>query len=147
MASVKVSSTFIGTPEEMEKYAGQVPAEFADREGKMSEAERRSFYGVITVGTEMEVSEKRAEALLEMGVIEGEQKPKAAKARGFKVTDKTGQPTEPAETETDPNDPTGAGKATAPGQKVSAEKKAGNEVRQTAKKAAQAEKKAAKPKK
>lgn len=67
---VKVTSTFVGTPEEVEEYGGQVPEHLKKQEKKMSEAERNSFNGKITAGTEMEVSDKRAHQLASLGVVE-----------------------------------------------------------------------------
>jgi hypothetical protein len=71
MAKVKASQTFVGTPEELEKYGGQVPTEFKKKESKMSNAEKQSFAGKITAGTEMEVSDERKKQLSEAGLIEG----------------------------------------------------------------------------
>lgn len=70
MAKVKVTSTFIGTPEEVKEYGGQVPEHLKKLEKRMSDAERASFNGRITAGTVMEVSDKRAGELQALGVIE-----------------------------------------------------------------------------
>lgn len=74
MAKVKVSSTFVGNPEEMEKYGGQVPTEWKKREKMMSVGERNSFNGKITTGTEMEVTDARAKELAKAGLIENPDK-------------------------------------------------------------------------
>lgn len=71
MAKVKVTSTFIGTPEEMGEYGGQTPADLKKYEKRLSDADKANYSGVITVGTEMEVSDKRAKELADLGLIEG----------------------------------------------------------------------------
>lgn len=67
---VKVVSTFVGSPAELEEYGGQVPDSMKKVEKKLSQAERDSFRGKITAGTVMEVSDKRAHELAALGVIE-----------------------------------------------------------------------------
>lgn len=70
MATVKVTSTFIGSADEIKEFGGQVPASMKSMEKRMSEGERASFNGVITIGTVMEVSDKRAKELVDLGVVE-----------------------------------------------------------------------------
>jgi hypothetical protein len=79
MPKVKVTSTFIGSPKELEEYGGQVPEHLKKIEDKMTKEEKASFRGVITQGTVMEVSDKRAEELEKLGVV-GEAKAEKAKA-------------------------------------------------------------------
>lgn len=71
MPTVTVKLTFVGSPEEVAKYGGEPPAEYKSRKSKMSEGELNSFKGVITVGTKMEVSDKRKKELEDLGLIEG----------------------------------------------------------------------------
>ena len=79
MATVTVNQTFVGQPDEMEKYGGQIPADLKKSEKKMSAGEKANFSGKIHAGTKMEVSEERAKELLKLGLIEGDQ-PKEEKA-------------------------------------------------------------------
>lgn len=67
---VKVISTFIGSPEEVEQYGGQVPDTLKKFENRMSQGERDSFAGKINSGTTMEVTEKRAHELASKGLVE-----------------------------------------------------------------------------
>jgi hypothetical protein len=78
MAKVKVKVSFVGTPDEMEKYSGEVSNTMKHVEHRMTEGERASYNGKINPGTEMEVSDKRAAELLDLGLIEGD-KPKEEK--------------------------------------------------------------------
>lgn len=81
MATVVAKSSFVGSPEEMEKYGGQIPTHLKDREDKMSEAEKQAFGGKINAGTELEVSDKRAKELADLGLTVGsEEAEKGAKA-------------------------------------------------------------------
>jgi hypothetical protein len=95
MPKVKVTSTFIGSPKELEEYGGQVPEHLKKIEDKMTKEEKASFRGVITQGTEMEVSDKRAEELAKLGVV-GEAKAEKAKADLAKAESKAA----PKKTET-----------------------------------------------
>jgi ABC-type hemin transport system ATPase subunit len=95
MPKVKVTSTFIGSPKELEEYGGQVPEHLKKIEDKMTKEEKASFRGVITQGTEMEVSDKRAEELTKLGVV-GEAKAEKAKADLAKAESKAA----PKKTET-----------------------------------------------
>lgn len=75
MAKVTASQTFVGQPDEMEKYGGQIPADLKKFEKKMSPGEKASFVGKITKGTVMDVSDERAKELLKLGLVEGKQEP------------------------------------------------------------------------
>ena len=68
---VKVKQSFVGSPEEVEKYGGGIPTHLQDREDKMSKAEKQAFGGKINAGTEMDVSEQRARELADLGLITG----------------------------------------------------------------------------
>lgn len=79
MAKVKVTASFIGSPEEVEKYGGKISGTSEHLEKRMTDQEKATYAGKINPGTEMEVSDKRAEELLKLGVIEGDKKKAAAK--------------------------------------------------------------------
>jgi hypothetical protein len=85
MAKVKILSTFIGSPKEVKEYGGQVPASLKHLEKKMTDAEKASFRGRITEGTEMEVSDERAGELQKLGVVA---KPKEKAERTEAVKEK-----------------------------------------------------------
>lgn len=97
MPKVKVTSTFIGSPKELEEYGGQVPEHLKKIENKMTKEEKASFRGVITQGTEMEVSDKRAEELTKLGVV-GEAKAEKAKADLAKAESKAAPAPKKSET-------------------------------------------------
>lgn len=77
MAKVKLSTTIIGTPEEMQQYGGGLPADAKKFEKRMSEQERAMYGGKLYAGTEMEVSDRRAKELSDAGLIEGSEKKSA----------------------------------------------------------------------
>jgi hypothetical protein len=74
MAKVTIGQTFVGSPEELDKYGGQIPANLKDREDRMSDEEKAAFAGKIHVGTVMEVDDKRAQQLKDLGLVEGVKK-------------------------------------------------------------------------
>ena len=72
MAKVTAKDHFVGTPEEVEKYGGQIPADLKKFEKKMiAGGEDQAYSGLITRGTVLEVSDARKQELLKAGVIEG----------------------------------------------------------------------------
>lgn len=89
MKTVKAAFTFVGSDAELEKYGGQVPADLKKFEKKMSEAEKNSFAGKITAGTELEVSDERAKVLADLGLVEGPKGKKEEAATEEKVADAT----------------------------------------------------------
>jgi hypothetical protein len=81
MAKVKVIKPFVGQPDEMAQFAGQIPSDFKKSEKKMSDEEKGSFKNIITRGTVMEVNDKRARELAAAGVVESKtekEEPKTA---------------------------------------------------------------------
>lgn len=84
---VKALFTFIGSAEEVEKFGGQTPEHLKKFETKFTEGDRASFRGLITAGTELSVSDKRAKELQVNDLVEvigedDEDEPKAEGAQG-----------------------------------------------------------------
>lgn len=99
MKKVKALSNFVGSPEENEKFGGQIPENLKDREDKMSEADKAQFKGKISLGTEMTVSDNRARVLEQNKLVEvlgdapdEQEEGQPAKEKGVRITDNTGQP-------------------------------------------------------
>lgn len=98
MAKITVAHAFIGSPEEMEKYAGKVPNHLSKLEKRMTKDEKSSFATKINPGTVMEVSDKRAKELDDLGLTE-----KGAKAQAEAAKEEAAAPKEKAQVMTSDN--------------------------------------------
>lgn len=74
MPKVKVLDNFIGRPEEVAQNKGQVPSNVEEQMKKakkeLSQADIDSFDHIISRGSTIEVTEKRAEELAKLGLVE-----------------------------------------------------------------------------
>lgn len=69
MKKVEALSNFVGSPEENERFGGQIPSNLKEFESKMSQADKDGFRGKITVGSPMIVNKNRAAKLEELGLV------------------------------------------------------------------------------